>query len=146
MAPGPRIVVACGLITDGRRLLIARRKANVSFPGCWEFPGGKPDPGEDLAQALVRECREELGVTVQVLRPVARVNYPHGEGHITLEVFLCHLPIAEAVQCIEVDEVKWVDPRTLPEYQFPPANSRLVAQIAALDWEEWITQESQLWI
>jgi len=142
----PRIVVACGIITDGLRLLIARRGADVSFPGCWEFPGGKPEPGETLEEALIRECAEEVALEVEVLRQVARVNFPHNGGHLTLEVFLCRVDPAQEPQCREVAEVRWIFPHELPQFEFPPANTRLVVQLAALDWREWVERGSQLWI
>jgi len=143
---GPRIIVAAGLITDGERLLIARRGPEGSFPGCWEFPGGKIEPGESLETALVRECEEEIGLTVNVIRQVARVNFPHNDGHLTLEIFLCRVDGTQEPQCIEVSEVKWVYNSQLLEYQFPPANTRLVVQLAELEWRDWVVRGSQLWI
>ena len=146
MEPSPRIVVVCGLITDGEQLLISRRSLSGTFPGYWEFPGGKLESGEQLEEALKRECREELGVDVDVVRQVARVNYPHDDGHITLEVFLCKVVDGQTPTCIEVDEVTWVRPDDLPFYQFPPANGRLVTQLAELEWPDWTRNGTQLWI
>ncbi|HYE79003.1 MAG TPA: (deoxy)nucleoside triphosphate pyrophosphohydrolase, partial [bacterium] len=134
------------LIPRDGRLLISRRPQDVSFPGLWEFPGGKPEEGEDLQAALCRECKEELGVDVEVIRPIARVNQPHDGGHITLEVFLCQLPDSQEPACLEVDEIAWVTPVDLLQYQFPPANGRLIVQLAALEIGQWIHGDGQLWI
>lgn len=60
------IVVGAAIIRDGR-VLAAQRARPEALRGCWEFPGGKAEPGETPAKALVRECREELGVTVRPL-------------------------------------------------------------------------------
>ncbi|MEO7993395.1 MAG: (deoxy)nucleoside triphosphate pyrophosphohydrolase [bacterium] len=143
----PRTIVVCGLITDGDRVLISRRlSTSASYPGLWEFPGGKPEDGEGLEDALRRECKEELGIDVSVKRQVARVNHRNNGRSITLEVFLCTVERNQVPQCIEVDDVQWVRPKTLPDYPFPPANDRLVTQLAELDWPEWTDQGSQLWI
>lgn len=140
------ITVVCALIPRDGKLLISKRPLDGSFPGYWEFPGGKPENGESFEDALCRECEEELGICVEVVRYIARVNQPHDDGHVTLEVFLCRVPDGQEPECIEVDEVAWVYPYELLDYQFPPANGRLIVQLAALDIGEWINGDGQLWI
>jgi len=60
------ILVVGAAIIDGERCLVTQRSASMSNPLKWEFPGGKPEPGERTSDALVREIREELGVDIQV--------------------------------------------------------------------------------
>ena len=78
-------VVAALLRQDGK-FLICQRPAHKARGLLWEFPGGKVEPGETMAQALARECREELGVTVAVEEPVAQVvhEYPDLTIRLTL--------------------------------------------------------------
>lgn len=77
-APGPgRVVVAAAIIRDGL-LLAAQRAAPADLVGRWELPGGKVEPGETQVDAVVRECREELGVTVHATAELARVGLAPG--------------------------------------------------------------------
>ena len=70
--------VGIALITEGPRVLVTQRRPGDSFPGYWEFPGGTREPGETLEECVVREMREELGVTVAVDGPGPEVvhRYP----------------------------------------------------------------------
>ncbi|MEY9888086.1 8-oxo-dGTP diphosphatase [Catenulispora sp. MAP12-49] len=84
----PVIVVGAAIVRD-QTVLCARRSAPARLAGKWEFPGGKVEPGEDDAEAVVRECREELGVAVTVGAQVgadARID-----ERFTLRVFLARL-------------------------------------------------------
>ena len=62
----PEIPVVAALIRDGEKFFICQRPRHKARGGCWEFPGGKTEPGETPEEALVRECREELDVTLNV--------------------------------------------------------------------------------
>jgi 8-oxo-dGTP diphosphatase len=73
----PQLVVGAALIQDGR-LLAAQRSAPPELAGLWEFPGGKVEPGEDEREAVVRECREELGVEVAAGLLLGEVPVPIG--------------------------------------------------------------------
>ncbi len=61
------ISVSAAIVEEGGRVLIARRAPGERLAGLWEFPGGKREPGETDAECAVRECQEELGVTLEIL-------------------------------------------------------------------------------
>src|SRR5436190_2367436 len=80
------VVVVAGIIRDGDKLLVCRRKAGGPFPLKWEFPGGKVEPGESLADALSRELQEELGIRIDHPKEFRRYRYGYETG---FEVELC---------------------------------------------------------
>jgi 8-oxo-dGTP diphosphatase len=121
----PVIQVAAGLIVRGGRYLIARRKAGTHLGGLWEFPGGKREAGESLEDCLHRELREELGidVTPPVHFRVIRHEYP--EKTVELHFFRCSVRRGEAM-ALDCEEVRWVMPGELSDYEFPPADHPLI--------------------
>ena len=75
MEPKKRRAVVAALIYRGDRFMICRRPEGKARAGMWEFVGGKAEQGESLEEALVRECKEEIGVTVSVGEPYMTVEY-----------------------------------------------------------------------
>src|SRR3954464_15491609 len=123
-----RIDAAIAIVTRGARVLICQRKADDTFGGLWEFPGGKQEHGETLEQCLARELREELNI---VARPTAQLppvehDYPHVQ--IRLHPFLCRHESGEP-ELLECQQARWIDPATLRDYQFPPANGPLIERV-----------------
>ena len=133
--PPEPIRVGIGLIgREGRYLIRQRPPAPGSpMPGYWEFPGGKCHDGESAAAAAVRECFEEVGLAVVVIRMrrVVRHVYPH--GFVELNFYECETaePDAEPEQATGF---RWVAVPDLPSYQFPGANETVVADLVA-EWE-----------
>ena len=81
------IHVAVGAVVDEcGRVLVTRRPDHVHQGGLWEFPGGKLEPGEDLARGLERELREELGIRVGSSEPLIRVQHDYGDRCVLLDV------------------------------------------------------------
>jgi len=85
------IPVVCAVIERRGRVLIAQRPANKHLPLKWEFPGGKVEPGEDPAAAIVREIREELGCAIRVIRPLPRFLHDYKTVVIEMIPFACEL-------------------------------------------------------
>ncbi|KAB8191222.1 NUDIX domain-containing protein [Nonomuraea phyllanthi] len=102
-----RVVVAAVIVAPGARVLAAQRSEPAALAGGWEFPGGKVDPGESEAAALVRECREELGVEVTLGERVGG-DWPLSAGYV-MRVWLCTLA-AGVPEAREHLDLRWLGP------------------------------------
>jgi 8-oxo-dGTP diphosphatase len=102
------VIVVGAAILDGDRLLAAQRKAPPELAGGWELPGGKVDPGETEEEALVRECREELGVVVRLLERVGG-DWPMG-GTAVLRVWTAEVVEGAPRPLEDHSELRWLDP------------------------------------
>lgn len=124
----PTIVTAAVIERDGR-LLVARRLEGSHMGGCWEFPGGKCEPGESAEACLARELLEELGAASVVHEEIYRTTWSYADRTLELRFFRCDLttdPLPLLGQ-----EVRWVECGELPALEFPPADSELIARLAA---------------
>jgi 8-oxo-dGTP diphosphatase len=126
-----RIVVAGVIEREDRRMLIGQRRRQDSSPLKWEFPGGKIEQGEEPEVALARELREELGVTLRKCAEIARVTHKYADTTEPLEIRFYAAKIAEAtVIARSFEQIAWVLPKELAEYDFLAANMRLVGNLA----------------
>ena len=124
-------VVAAVIERGDRRLLIGQRRRNDSSPLKWEFPGGKVRNGELAEAALARELREELGVTLTKCAEIGRVRHQYANFPEELEIRFYAAEFAEAeVTPLCFEQLAWVLPRELGEYDFLAANGRLLADLA----------------
>ncbi len=121
-------VVGAALI-EARRVLLTRRSARMSMPGKWEFPGGKIEPGESAAEALARECREELGLEVEIGARVGRGSALHGGRRIVLEVFAARRLSGE-LRLQEHDEHGWFTAGELEALDWPEADLPILPALA----------------
>ncbi|BDQ00996.1 (deoxy)nucleoside triphosphate pyrophosphohydrolase [Aquiluna sp. KACHI24] len=110
------LVVAAIIQNSQGEFLCCKRGDWKSSPNKWEFPGGKPESGESLDFALIREIREELGVEIKVLRQFDRST----TGDIELVCFVCDLVGKEPTSSTDHSELRWVREQDL----------------ARLDWAE----------
>jgi 8-oxo-dGTP diphosphatase len=106
-AAPPTVVVAAAILDDGR-LLAARRSSPAELAGGWELPGGKVELGEPEEAALVRECREELGVEVAVGRRVGG-DWPLQRGYV-LRVWTATITAGQPAPLEDHSEVRWLEP------------------------------------
>jgi A/G-specific adenine glycosylase len=123
--PLPHQTIVVGVVWRGKRLLIDQRPEEGLLGGLWEFPGGKVEEGETLEDALLREIREELGIRVRVLGPLATVQHAYTHFRITLHAFECR-HVSGRARAIECSDWKWVELERLGEFAFPRANGRLI--------------------
>lgn len=125
------VVVAAVVVRDGR-VLLTRRLEGQHLAGLWEFPGGKLEGGESPEEALVRECREECGIEVEVGEIVDVTYHRYPEKDVLLLFYRCELRAGE-VRHLQVADHAWVAPSELDEYPLPPADERVIARIRALE-------------
>jgi 8-oxo-dGTP diphosphatase len=127
------LVVACALVDEDRRVLIAQRPEGKALAGLWEFPGGKLDPGERPEVALIRELREELGIDVKeaCLAPLTFASHAYPEFHLLMPLYICRR-WEGVVASREGQALKWVRPAKLRDYPMPPADEPLIPALIDL--------------
>ena len=120
--------VVAALIWDKDKFMICQRPAHKVRGLLWEFVGGKVEPGETKEQALIRECREELDVTLAV--DDVFMDVIHEYPDLTVHLTLFNATIAEGVpQKLEHNDIKWITPSEIPNYEFCPADKEILAKI-----------------
>jgi len=124
----PRYEVAVGIIEQGGKILLTRRKPGDHLGGYWEFVGGKRRPGESLSAALGREAQEELGIRLGDIRAWRRLTYAYPERIVELHVHRCRI-VSGTPRPLDCAGMAWVDARTLAQYNMPPANRPIVATL-----------------
>lgn len=130
----PVLHVAAAILYQDGKYLVTQRCEGDSFGGFWEIPGGKQDPGETLEQTVVREIREELGLTVEVVGFFRTVSYPYPNRTVDLHLFQCRI-LAGEPQTLECQAYAWVKPEDLKDYRFPDADASLVEELSLkTDW------------
>ena len=122
------VEVVAALIWQGDKFMICQRPANKARGLLWEFVGGKVEPGETKEQALIRECREELAVTLSVGDVFMDVT--HEDPDLTVHLTLFNATIAEGKpQKLEHNDIRWITPSEIPNYDFCPADEEILAKI-----------------
>ncbi len=125
------LLVSAGALIDGDgRTLLAQRPEGKAHAGLWEFPGGKIMDAETPEDALVRELREELGVETEqsCLAPIAFASSDMGERHLLMPLFICRKWRGQP-QPLEAQALRWVRPERLLDFDMPPADRPLAAQL-----------------
>ena len=123
--------VVAALIWEGQRFMICQRPAHKARGLLWEFVGGKVEPGETKETALARECREELAVTLSVGDVFMEVVHEYPD--ITVRLTLFHAVIAEGEpQKLEHNDIRWITPAEIPQYDFCPADVEILNKIMEL--------------
>jgi 8-oxo-dGTP diphosphatase len=127
------LVVACALIDTDGRILLAQRPPGSRMAGLWEFPGGKVEAGERPEQALIRELDEELGIKVAeaCLAPLTFASYAYDDFHLLMPLYVCRRWEGIAMPR-EGQNLAWVRPNRLREYEMPPADAPLIPHLMTL--------------
>lgn len=127
------LVVAVALVDADKRVLLSQRPEGKALAGLWEFPGGKLDPGERPEAALIRELREELGITVKeaCLAPLTFASHAYPDFHLLMPLYVCRR--WEGVpQGLEGQKLAWVRVNDMRTYPMPPADEPLIPMLRDL--------------
>ncbi len=134
--------IAVGVVADGQnRILISERKADCAYAGQWEFPGGKVEVGEDVAQALARELNEELGLSVQQAHPLIRIRHEYPDRRVLLDTWRVSGWHGQP-ESREGQRFAWVPAQELDAYPMLAAN-RPIVRAAQLPDSYLITPECE---
>jgi ADP-ribose pyrophosphatase len=117
--------VVAAVVRRGDSILVCRRPEGKARANQWEFPGGKIEPGETESEALVRECREELGFTVRPEKTLTEVVYEYPDVTVRLIAILCCAAEGEPT-ALEHSEIRFVPPAELASLDLCPAD-RIIA-------------------
>ena len=120
--------VVAALIWEDNRFLACQRPAHKARGLLWEFVGGKVEPGETREQALIRECQEELAVTVAVQDVFMEVDHVYPD--LTVHLTLFNASIAEGIpQKIEHNDLRWITVEEIDQYPFCPADEEILRRL-----------------
>ena len=120
--------VVAALIWDNGKFMICQRPAHKARGLLWEFVGGKVEPGEAKEQALIRECQEELAITLAVGNVFMDVTHEYPD--LTVHLTLFNATIAEGEpQKLEHNDIQWITPSEISNYKFCPADEEILARI-----------------
>jgi len=127
------LVAACALIDADGRVLLAQRPPGKPMAGLWEFPGGKVESGERPEVSLIRELKEELGISVKedCLAPLTFASHAYPDFHLLMPLYVCRR-WEGTVTALEGQNLTWVRPNKLRDYDMPPADVPLIAHLMAL--------------
>ena len=122
------VEVVAALIWDGDKFMICQRPAHKARGLLWEFVGGKVEHGETKEQALIRECREELAIIIDICDVFMDVTHEYPD--ITVHLTLYNATIVEGeMQKLEHNDIQWITPSEIPNYDFCPADEEILARI-----------------
>lgn len=122
------VQVVAALIRQGNKFMIFQRPITKTRAFQWEFVGGKVEAGETLEEALIRECREEIGVTVKVGDIFMEVDHEYPD--ITIHLTLFNAEIAQGIpENLEHNDIRCITPDEIPQYRFCPADDAILEKI-----------------
>ncbi|MBD5583494.1 MAG: (deoxy)nucleoside triphosphate pyrophosphohydrolase [Clostridia bacterium] len=122
------VEVVAALIWDKDKFLICQRPAHKARGLLWEFVGGKVEAGETKEQALVRECKEELAITVEPHDIFTEVIHKYPDVTVRLTLFNCNI-LGGQLQILEHNDIKWITPAEIADYDFCPADIEILKKI-----------------
>nr|MDE7439766.1 (deoxy)nucleoside triphosphate pyrophosphohydrolase [Clostridia bacterium] len=126
--------VVAGLIWKGDKFLIWQRPANKARGMLWELVGGKVEKGETKEQALIRECEEELAITVEPHGIFTEVTHEYPDISIRLTLFNCAISSGEP-KLLEHNAIEWITSAEIGKYEFCPADKEILKKIKELENE-----------
>ena len=128
METGKIIQVVAALIWEGDRFLICQRPETKARGLLWEFVGGKVEPGETRQQALIRECREELDITVEPESLLMELTHVYPDLTIHLSLFRCRM-VKGPPRLLEHRAMRWIRPEETEQFPFCPADEEILKKL-----------------
>jgi 8-oxo-dGTP diphosphatase len=122
------IEVVAAIVWYGDRFMICQRPENKARGLLWEFVGGKVENGESKTQALIRECQEELAITIEPIDVFAVVTHEYPDITIRLTVFNATITCGKP-QLLEHNDIKWITKEEIKNYKFCPADEKILDKI-----------------
>lgn len=122
------VQVVASLIWKDNKFMICQRPANKTRAFQWEFVGGKAEKGETREEALIRECKEELDVTVKVRDIFMEVDHQYPDINVHLTLFNSEIAEGE-VKMLEHNDIKWITPDEIQNFTFCPADKDILEKI-----------------
>ena len=123
------VEVVAALIWDKDKFMICQRPANKARALLWEFVGGKVEQGESKAEALVRECKEELNIAISVGDVFMELTHVYPDITVNLTLFNATI-LSGDPELIEHNDLKWITPSEIPNYDFCPADKEILEKIS----------------
>ena len=123
------VEVVAALIRQEDRFLICQRPISKKRALLWEFPGGKVEPGKNPLQALIRECQEELSVSLQIGDLYAQAEHRYDDIHIRLSLYEARI-ISGTLTRNEHHDMQWIRPQEVKDYSFCPADTTIIQRLA----------------
>lgn len=132
MSKTKEMIVVCGIVIQGERVLACRRDPSRHFPLMWEFPGGKVEHGESSEEALHRELEEELRLSVRIMKELDPVFYQGDGFSLRLLPFLCQPAQASGPLPLDHVELRWITVDESRQLTWAPADIPLVNNLQNL--------------
>ena len=125
------VEVVAALIWQNDKFMICQRSAHKARGLLWEFVGGKVEPDETKRQALIRECKEELNILISVGDVFMDVIHEYPDLTVHLTLFNATISEGEP-QKLEHNDIQWISPSEIPNYEFCPADEAILEKIIQL--------------
>ena len=122
------VEVVAALIWNDDKFMICQRPENKARGLLWEFVGGKVEPNETKEQALIRECQEELDITLKVGKVFLDVVHEYPDITVHLTLFNAIITEGEP-KLLEHNDLRWITPKEIPQYDFCPADAEILERI-----------------
>lgn len=124
------IEVAAAVIENREgRILIARRKSDITLGGYWEFPGGKIEPGESPALCAARELHEEMDVHIEAGEILTDTTHDYGNGKVVHLIAVRAILLGGHIRLHDHDDIRWVTIAEMNDYLFAPADEAIVEKL-----------------
>jgi len=121
------VSVVCALIEEQGKIFAAQRGYGP-WKDWWEFPGGKIEPGETPREAIIREIREELAVTIEPTEDLGTIAWDYPDFHLSMRAFRAKI-VQGRLSLLEAEDGRWLEKEALSLLHFLPADEALLANL-----------------